>query len=75
MEAIQLHPIGLSIVRLKKIEGTTLHIEDIDMLDSTPVLDIKPFTGRREEPDGFRIGWLKDRVDRDDRAANNRSEP
>jgi len=37
------NPIGLSVVRLEKIEGNTLHILDVDMLDGTPLLDIKPY--------------------------------
>ena len=32
------------------------------MIDGTPVLDIKPFTGRHEDPEDFRIGWLENRV-------------
>ena len=35
--------IGLSIVRLERIEGNTLHILDVDVLDGTPLLDIKPY--------------------------------
>ncbi len=50
--------IGMSIVKLQKVEGSTLHIEDVDILDGTPLLDIKPyvpvFDVRRTE----RIGWL-----------------
>ena len=37
------NPIGLSLVRLVRVEGSTLHIEGIDVLDGTPVLDIKPY--------------------------------
>lgn len=37
------NPIGITIVKLKKIEGCRLEIEGIDMLDKTPVLDIKPY--------------------------------
>ena len=37
------NPIGLSVVELKKIEGTTLHLAGGDFLDETPVLDIKPY--------------------------------
>lgn len=55
--------IGLSIVRLDRIEGTTLHIEDIDILDGTPLLDIKPFVHRFDEPDDIRIGWLEGKAD------------
>ena len=37
------NPIGMSPVRLIKIEGNILHIEDVDILDGTPLLDIKPY--------------------------------
>ena len=36
------NPIGLSIVRLVRVEGATLHIAEVDLVDGTPVLDIKP---------------------------------
>jgi len=36
------NPIGLSAVRLERIDGLTLYVRDIDMLDGTPVLDLKP---------------------------------
>ena len=37
------NPIGISIVQLTKIEGNILHIKDVDIVDGTPLLDIKPF--------------------------------
>jgi len=49
--------IGLSIVRLASVEGTTLHIEDVDMLDGTPLLDIKPYVPRFDHVAGARGGW------------------
>jgi len=58
------NPIGLSVVRLIKIEGSTMHIEDIDMLDGTPLLDIKPYVSNFDEPPDYRIGWLGGRADR-----------
>ena len=36
-------PIGISIVQLTKIEGNILHIKDVDIVDGTPLLDIKPY--------------------------------
>jgi tRNA-Thr(GGU) m(6)t(6)A37 methyltransferase TsaA len=51
--------IGMSIVRLDKIEDTTLHITGVDMLNGTPVLDIKPYIPKLN-PDGeIKIGWLE----------------
>jgi tRNA (adenine37-N6)-methyltransferase len=52
------NPIGLSIVRLNRIEADTLHVLDVDMLDGTPLLDIKPFVPQFDARDQVRIGWL-----------------
>jgi tRNA-Thr(GGU) m(6)t(6)A37 methyltransferase TsaA len=52
-------PIGLSVVRLKRIEGNVIYIEDIDMLDGTPLLDIKPYVPAFDDPQDIRIGWLE----------------
>ena len=52
------NPIGLSLVRLVRIEGATLHIEDIDLLDGTPVLDIKPYIPRLDDRAAERTGWF-----------------
>jgi tRNA (adenine37-N6)-methyltransferase len=35
--------IGMSVLKLAKVEGSLLHVENVDMLDGTPILDIKPF--------------------------------
>jgi tRNA-Thr(GGU) m(6)t(6)A37 methyltransferase TsaA len=56
--------IGLSVVRLVKIEGTTLHIEDVDTVDSTPLLDIKPYVPEFDSREAERIGWLSGKADR-----------
>lgn len=53
------NPIGLSVVRLKKVAGRTLHVTDIDLLDGTPVLDIKPYVGEFDRRTKTRIGWLE----------------
>jgi tRNA-Thr(GGU) m(6)t(6)A37 methyltransferase TsaA len=56
------NPIGLSVVRLVRREGCTLHLEDVDILDGTPLLDIKPYVARFDVREGVRCGWL-DQVD------------
>ena len=53
------NPIGLSIVKLVKIEGNTLHVDNIDILDSTPLLDIKPYVPEFDQPQEAHIGWLE----------------
>jgi tRNA-Thr(GGU) m(6)t(6)A37 methyltransferase TsaA len=50
--------IGLSIVRLVRIEGGVVHLEDVDMLDGTPLLDIKPYTPRFDWRENVKSGWL-----------------
>jgi tRNA-Thr(GGU) m(6)t(6)A37 methyltransferase TsaA len=51
------NPIGLSVVELVRREGVRLHVRGIDMLDGTPILDIKPYlSGIPQEK--LRRGWL-----------------
>jgi tRNA-Thr(GGU) m(6)t(6)A37 methyltransferase TsaA len=52
------NPIGLSVVRLVGIEGNVLTVEGVDILDGTPVLDIKPWLGEFEQPLDVRCGWF-----------------
>ncbi len=54
------NPIGLSILRLVRREGRILHVEDLDILDGTPVLDIKPYSARFDHRPGSSSGWLDD---------------
>jgi len=56
------NPIGLSVVRLERIVGNVLHIANLDMLDGTPVLDIKPYGPDLSPHTDVRVGWLEDRV-------------
>ncbi len=51
--------IGMSVVRLDGVEGNILHVRDLDILDGTPVLDIKPHIPRVDCPGEARIGWLE----------------
>jgi tRNA-Thr(GGU) m(6)t(6)A37 methyltransferase TsaA len=55
------NPIGLSVVRLIAIEDNRLMLEDVDMLDGTPVLDIKPYVPAFDRPENVRVGWLAGR--------------
>jgi len=58
------NPIGLSVVRLVGREGCTLYIEDVDVVDGTPLLDIKPYVPEFDHPPVERIGWLSPARDR-----------
>jgi tRNA-Thr(GGU) m(6)t(6)A37 methyltransferase TsaA len=53
------NPIGLSAVRLERVDGLTLHVRDVDMVDGTPVLDIKPYVPYADAYPGARSGWLE----------------
>jgi tRNA (adenine37-N6)-methyltransferase len=53
------NPIGLSTVELVRREGAILHLRGVDMLNGTPVLDIKPYMSS-VPPDQLRRGWLED---------------
>ena len=57
------NPIGLSIVRLVAVQGSILEIEGIDVLDETPLLDIKPYVPAFDAPSDVRVGWLENRKD------------
>ncbi|MEZ4297680.1 MAG: tRNA (N6-threonylcarbamoyladenosine(37)-N6)-methyltransferase TrmO [Polyangiaceae bacterium] len=52
------NPIGLSVVRLDRVDALTLHIRDVDMLDGTPVLDVKPYAPYTDSVPHARIAWL-----------------
>ncbi|MFO7570569.1 MAG: tRNA (N6-threonylcarbamoyladenosine(37)-N6)-methyltransferase TrmO [Smithellaceae bacterium] len=56
------NPIGLSVVELLGIEGNVLLLEGVDILDGTPLLDIKPYTAKFDLHDVARSGW-QDEVD------------
>ena len=52
------NPIGLSVVRLLQVVGCVLEIEELDLLDGTPVLDIKPYVQTFDERRDVRSGWI-----------------
>ena len=51
--------IGLSIVRLRRIDNRILHVENADILDGTPLLDIKPYVPDFDEQTEVQTGWLE----------------
>jgi tRNA-Thr(GGU) m(6)t(6)A37 methyltransferase TsaA len=54
------NPIGMSAVRLESVDGLILRIRDSDMLDGTPVLDLKPYVAYTDSHPGAGTGWLED---------------
>ncbi|NCC24690.1 MAG: tRNA (N6-threonylcarbamoyladenosine(37)-N6)-methyltransferase TrmO [Deltaproteobacteria bacterium] len=59
------NPIGLSVVRLQSISGNELRIIGIDVLDGTPLLDIKPYVPRFDAPEATATGWLETKSGQD----------
>lgn len=55
--------IGMSVVEIDKVEGNSIFVKNIDVLDGTPVLDIKPFVPGFDIPKAdIRIGWLTSNI-------------
>lgn len=54
------NPIGLSIVALDSIEGGVLRVQNVDILDGTPLLDIKPYVPEFDSHTDIRTGWLEE---------------
>jgi tRNA-Thr(GGU) m(6)t(6)A37 methyltransferase TsaA len=59
---IRPNPIGLTCVKLIRVEGPCVHVEGVDMLDGTALLDLKPYVPRYDAfPDAW-SGWLENRI-------------
>lgn len=56
------NPIGMSTVRLIAISGATIEIDDVDMVDGTPLLDIKPYVPAFDDRSDVRVGWFAARL-------------
>ena len=53
------NPVGFSIVRLKKIRDTIISVSSLDILDGTPLIDIKPYIPQFDAPKASKLGWFK----------------
>ncbi len=56
--------IGFSVVKLNKMVDNILYIENIDVIDGTPLLDIKPFISEVDGPKAEKLGWLEGKSDK-----------
>jgi len=56
------NPIGISVVRLLERRGSILRVKGVDVLDGTPLIDIKPYVPSFDQATDAKIGWLKDRL-------------
>jgi len=52
------NPIGLSVVKLNRIEADMIYIENVDIIDGTPLLDIKPYVPAFDVFKNAKVGWL-----------------
>lgn len=57
------NPIGMSVVCLEKVERNIIHISNVDVLDGTPLLDIKPYIPHFDtcEDENICVGWFDDK--------------
>jgi tRNA-Thr(GGU) m(6)t(6)A37 methyltransferase TsaA len=62
------NPIGLSVVRLLRVEGSRLFIRELDIVDGTPLLDIKPYVPKFDTREVERTGWLEQQAHRSEDA-------
>jgi tRNA (Thr-GGU) A37 N-methylase len=53
------NPIGLSVIQLDRIEDGILYVQNVDILDDTPLLDIKPYVPEFDAALKVRTGWLE----------------
>jgi tRNA-Thr(GGU) m(6)t(6)A37 methyltransferase TsaA len=58
--------IGLSVLKLNGIKANKLYVENVDMLDETPVLDIKPYASPFDAVEEEKIGWLSKNIKESD---------
>ena len=67
------NPIGISVVKLQRIEDNILHVINVDIVDGTPLLDIKPHIPEFNSPENIRVGWLNNKNENNDiKLADNR---
>ncbi len=59
------NPLGISLLKLEKVEGNTLMVSGVDILDGTPVIDIKPYVARFDSREDVKSGWTDQVADKD----------
>ena len=53
------NPVGISVVKLLKVEGNRLYVDEVDILDGTPLIDLKPYVPEFDVRSDARAGWLE----------------
>jgi tRNA (adenine37-N6)-methyltransferase len=69
------NPIGLSVVRIKRIKGHVIHVSGLDVFDGTPLLDIKPYIDQLDVKKDANLGWVGEMDDPDHLALHIRGVP
>lgn len=57
------NPIGFSVVKVEKVEGNVLHVSEVDIIDGTPLLDIKPYVAEFDSRNTEKQGWLEGKIE------------
>jgi len=55
------NPIGITVVNVRERKGNILKVSGVDMIEGTPILDIKPYTPR-DQKSSIKLGWLDDKM-------------
>ncbi len=58
------NPLGLSILEVQGIKENLIHVKNVDILDNTPILDIKPYISEFDSIESYKIGWLKGKIEK-----------
>ena len=56
------NPIGISILEILEIKDNKIHVKNVDILDDTPILDIKPYISQFDFVQSNKIGWLNGKI-------------
>ena len=56
------NPIGISILEIIEIRENMIHVSNVDMLDKTPILDLKPYVSQIDNIETKKIGWLEGKI-------------
>jgi len=55
------NPLGMTVVKVVERKGNILKVSGVDMIEGTPILDIKPYTSR-DQKSPIKLGWLEDKI-------------
>ncbi|MFW9873765.1 MAG: tRNA (N6-threonylcarbamoyladenosine(37)-N6)-methyltransferase TrmO [Candidatus Thorarchaeota archaeon] len=58
------NPLGLSILKILDLKGNKIQVSNVDILDKTPILDLKPYVPQFDNIKSTKIGWLKGKINR-----------